>query len=345
MLSWQAAVANPPYTVSVVEIKFNHNTGSETADGVTIKTSGGSTITSPEWTSGGSNKPVVYTKGSSKTIKVKFSCTEDDAQDVAIWATKTGGDRLGSLAEQSVDFTDGYSGPVSYTIPSSSVPTAVKKKGTVEWTWKFRYPINLTAEIGTTGPHTIYTTYGAPVSPEPDPRVNIVEYATDWADGKSTTSTIAVAMIQGVSQNYKYDGINCMRLASDYVRLVGSTGVNNWLHCWAGIPDLDREVGDMFWQETRVVDPIGPGSAKKFDFRYHVWAEAGNKQRDPSFGLSRVGSWGGHEDWLFTRYQRWDDLTWLDNQSGQSSGVEDYQAEKCIYKMIANPAVWFGPNL
>lgn len=337
------AVADPPppYTVSVVEIRFNHNTSDDSGDATTIETAAGTVITAPEWQPS-IQKPVCCVQGSSKTIKVKFSCTDDDAQDVPIWATKTTGDRLGSLGEQSVDFSGGYSDYISFTVAAGDVGSSVKKKGSVTWMWKWRYYGTYTCEIGTATVDTIYTVLSAPVSPEGDPELDILGYACGWGHGLSAGSSIADAIIDSFANHFTWDQ-NCMSLASDYAHLVGSLGLSSTLQTWAVKTQWEMVAGDMLLQRTKQVDPIGSASADTLTFGYHVWAEAGGIQCDPSWAVSHSGTWGSREDSLYMRYRRNGDNVWLDNQNGQTVGVEDYQGNRCVHN---NPeaANWTGPT-
>ena len=319
------------YTVSLVDIKFNHNTGSETADGVTIRTKSGTTITAPEWTSS-RNDPVAFTMSSSKTIKVKFTCTDADAQDVPIWADKTGGNRLGDIGRVLVDFSGGSSGYVSFTLATSDVGSTIRQLGTVTWTWKYGSGYTM----GTTGPHKIYTLYSAPTAPEADPRVHILGYACKWADGDANISTASRSILSGMADHYDYTD-NCFELSSDFVRLVRSIGGNAVHRRWArGAQLRQASYYQMTDQTTIPVDPVGSTyGLGALRIGFHQWGEVATGTRDPSFNLTLGGNWTDYEDYLYDSYEycnmeegcdtEWPDFAVQQNQSGQSIGCEDYQ--------------------
>lgn len=339
----------PPYTISVYGIKFNHNTGSDSSDGITIKDSGGSTITAPEWDSS-TNDPVAYIRSSAKTIQVRFSCTEDTVTQVSIWATKSSGNILGDISSQTVSFDNGYSEYVSFDIASGDVPTTVAY-GTVTWEWEW-YPYygTFTGSMGYTGPHEIYVVNASPVSPESEPNVTILGYACDWADGESTGDGICISVFSdGFSNHYNYN-YDCHLFSSDFVRLVSSLGVSASQHYWASKYWRDAAVGDMEHQRTKLVDPVGPSiGLDSLEFNYHQWSEAAGSQRDPSTKTSKSGSWGGYEDDLFTQYRVCTsefpdfDSEWVPNQSGQSSGCEVYPTH-CDYDSTPILYDWVGPD-
>lgn len=338
------------YTVSLVDIKFNHNTGSETSDGVTIRTKSGTTITAPEWTST-RNEPVAFTMSSSKTIKVKFSCTDADAQDVPIWAEKTGGNRLGDIGSVLVDFSGGSSGYVSFTLSTSDVGSTIRQLGTVTWTWKYGSGYTM----GTTGPHDIYTLYSAPTAPEADPRVHILGYACKWADGDANISTASRSILNGMADHYTYGGGNCSLLASDFVRLVRSLGGNAAMRSWAAYNVTQAGYYFMVDQRTISVDPIGDlyGEGPR-GIRFHSWAEVATGTRDPSFNLIRSGNWTDYEDYLYDSYEYCNmaegcntnepSVATQDNQPGQDTGCEDYQSTppKALYDSSPLVHDWTG---
>lgn len=342
-------LADPPYSVSLDSIKFNHNTASETADGVTIQTSDGTEITAPEWTSS-DNDPVAFTMSSSKTIKVSFTCTEANQQDVDIWAEKTGGNRLGDIDTVSVDFSGGSSGKVSFTLSSSCVGSTIREKGTVTWTWKY----GSGHTIGQTGPHDIYTLYSSPLSPEGDPRTHILGYACEFADGDATASAASLSIIDGMADHWEYAG-NCHLLSSDFVRLMHSIGASAALRRWSAYQiSQGATMGQMTSQHTQSVDPVGDHAdwpTAELEFPWHQWAEVASGTRDPSFAYTITGKWGAYEDTLYVEYEKCSQAvcnpishpeTTQVNYAGQDTGCEIYPKNA---KYNSSPPVsdWFGP--
>ena len=286
---------------------------------------------------------------SSKTIKVKFTCTDADAQDVAIWAEKTGGNRLGDIGRVLVDFSGGSSGYVSFTLSTSDVGSTIRQLGTVTWTWKYGSGYTM----GTTGPHKIYTLYSAPTAPEADPREHILGYACKWADGDANTSTASKSILDGMATHYTYNGTNCQYLASDFVRLVRSLGGNAVQRRWSGYNPTQADSGQMVYQYTiSTVDPIGPTPQGQQHFKYHEWAEVATGTRDPSFNLTWGDNWTDYEDQLYAKYDYCSDPGGCDssqpqvatqtNQPGQDTGCEDYQADMALFDSSPMTMDWTG---
>lgn len=180
-----------------------------------------------------------------------------------------------------------------------------------------------------------------------EPWTSVLNYACDWASGKSDANSICVDILNnGFDAHYTWD-MDCHRLSSDFVRLISSLGISATLHKWSS---KNLYVGDMSYQRTRSINPVGPTWGQgTIEWAWHQWAEAVSSQQDPSANTSLSGNWGAYEDYLFTQYERKIASSpyyeWVANQSGQSSGCEapshryyyDYPTYAIFYD-------WRGPD-
>ena len=198
MVSFSGDVqADPPYGFTLVDIKFNHNTSSNSTDRVTIQKNE-SDITAPEWiTSSQTNDPIAYIKGSNKTILASFTCTSDTVTSAKIFATKTAGDILTHIGEETITFSNGWSSPLYQQFTVTDVPTWVKK-GTVTWQWKFKVGLYSEQPITSTGPHTIYVLVASPQAPMSKPWTEVLDYSCVWAAWQPGAVGAATKIVQKI---------------------------------------------------------------------------------------------------------------------------------------------------
>lgn len=283
-------------------------------------------------------KPAAWVRGGSHQVQVKFKAIPA-VTSAKIWAL----DGLGGLASSGSPVTITFSGGTgqnNFTV--NSVPNSVGKHQ-FYWDWKY---IDITGspssiqDMGKTGQHTVYTVLANPVVSLSPPWLEILDYACTWASGATTNETVCSSILANGYANHYTWNMDCHRLASDFVRLVGTQGIAASQHNWAskGTTAID----DMAYQRTKVIDPVGPTWGNQaIDWSWHQWAEAVGAQRDPSAAVSVVGTWGTYEDYLFWQYKKVTGLSptqtqWVNNQPGQSSGCEA-PGHRYYY---SNPTLW-----
>ena len=309
------------------EISFNYEGGSA-YDAITIRKNASTDITVPEYKKDVRNENCAYIRSqSNRKIKVKFNSNNSN-MNYLVKATVISGTGIGNVCEMFIAPCDLNSTVFTVEL-SGSIPGSVGKS-TFTWKWEATaLPINspycpVTCTSVNTE-HTYYTLLSIPKSPETTPRADILDYACEWANGSNTENQVCTYILSnGFNQHYTWD-YQCHMLASDFVRLVSSLGINAYLHRWAS---KGLAVGDMNYQLTKPFDPVGPTHGyKAIPWVWHQWAEAASYQRDPSANNSAAGNWGAYEDYLFTHYERITSIDpfeteWVENQSGQNSGCE-----------------------
>ena len=171
--------------IDLTHIKFDHTSG-DSADGIDICENATTDITVPEWVKDGQNKPAAYKRQINITVQAKFSISPSVATTAKIRAT-TSDAILGSLGEQTVSFSGGESGYVSFT-PAMLTHDNVGYD-TVTWQWKIRdiggqgrAEIN----INSSGPHKIYVVLDTPTDPMVEPWTEVLDIACYAAAGMNT---------------------------------------------------------------------------------------------------------------------------------------------------------------
>jgi hypothetical protein len=343
LLSQSVFCYQGPFEAYPLKIKFNCMSGSAYD---AIKIAG---ISAPEWNQGNSNNFGYIKNQTNRIVHVKFYCNLDSSKVLQVDVSVNSGDDFGSLTDRQIAFSGNESDYCTF-VTDGAVPASV---GIRQFTWKWEIEFVRFTEPGTpvestTGDvnytsHEYYTIINAPVAPESEPSTTILEYACTWANGTTSSGSACNAILDnGFDAHYTWNW-DCHRLSSDFVRLVASLGISASQHRWSSI---DWDVGNMVYQETRAINPVGPAHGHgSINWAWHQWAEANGSQRDPSAAYSRSGSWGGYEDYLFTYYLEAINSStaiWVENQSGQSQGCEApghryYSSSPTVYN-------WRGPD-
>lgn len=306
----------------------------------------GSNIMAPEYSPGANViKPAAWVRGGSHQVRVTFKAIPS-ITSANIWAENGLGGLASSGSPVTVNFSEGI-GQQNFTV--NSVPNSVGKHQ-FYWDWKY---IDITGSpsptinMGQTGEHLVYTVLTAPVDTMTTPWLEILDYACTWANGATTKEGVCSNILSnGYSNHYTWNG-DCMMLASDFVRLVNTQGINGSQHYWGSLGSYGA-IGDMAYQRTKVIDPVGAAWGNQaIDWSWHQWAEAEGAQRDPSAAASVVGNWGVYEDYLFWKYKEIIDdnpydWNWVNNQVGQILGCEapghrNYNSNPTLYP-------WRGPD-
>jgi hypothetical protein len=311
------------FTVSEIRVdtvSFNYGgSGAVTIRDNTTNTN----ITAPEYSAGATNpiKPAAWVRGGSHTVLVTFKAVAG-VTSAEIWAQGDLGGLNSSGAPTTVSFTAGQ-GQGTFTV--NAVPATVGKHE-INWDWKYRVS-GTTHDMGRTGKHLVYTVLDTPVASFSPPWLEVLDYSCTWAAGATTKEQVCTQILSnGFAGHYTWD-MDCHRLASDFVRLVGVQGVVGSQHRWAS-KGHGGVIDDMAYQRTKAIDPVGPTwGYGQIDWSWHQWAEAEGSQRDAAAATSLPGNWGAYEDFLFAQYERTKDDTpyqyeWVNNQPGQNVGCE-----------------------
>lgn len=280
-------------------------------------------VTAPEYSSAATIpiKAAAWVRGGSHSVRVNFKAVPG-VISAEIWAQ----DGLGGLNSSSSPITVLFpSGQGQGTFTVNTVPNAVGKHE-FYWDWKYRIS-STTHSMGRTGEHLVYTVLDSPVASLSPPWLEILDYACTWANGATTKEQVCTNTLNnGFSNHYTWN-MDCHRLASDFVRLIGTQGVVGSQHRWSRM-GYYGVIDDMAKQRTKAVDPVGAAwGYGQIDWNWHQWAQAEGSQRDAAAAVSLPGGWGAYEDHLFAQYKRIKndgpyEYEWVNNQLGQIVGCE-----------------------
>ena len=155
----------------------------------------------------------------------------------------------------------------------------------------------------------LYLTY-APhkFSDENEFKKLILDYACNWADGNNQKEPVITDLLSnGFDSHYTWVG-DCYELASDFVRLSRTLGIQAQMHFWGASgyttttwnepPYNPFAIGDMLAMRTVNITPVGCAAGRR-TWGFHQWSSANGKTRDPSTGGTFNGDWGDYEDHLF----------------------------------------------
>ena len=199
-----------PLEAGVTFVWFDYESGYSN-DALDIRKNNSTDITTPEWDyASGRNNPFAFIKSqSNRIVKAKFWHLHDDITSMHIEAEDYR-DGFGPLPLTEVAFTinsgSGESGTESFTA-DGSVHFAVRKLN-VKLKWKARKvngvtlpnPINFASTI-----HDYYVLLAAPQEPMAEPWTKVLEYACDWASGKSTEASAVAEITNGAYEDFGED--------------------------------------------------------------------------------------------------------------------------------------------
>ena len=192
-----------PPEIDIIEISFNYDSGSTTYDAVTLKANASTYKPVPEWKAGVRNDKVAYIQNqTNRKIKTKFQLDRSGSYDMGVYAEEYQASYgIGDVYESMVHFDDSDKSTPKVMTCDGSVPSGVRKQDRFfYWKWyvtcigeppwepeEFEEPLY----IGYTGVHNYYTLLGAPQNPMSEPWTSVLDYACDWADGKSDDNDVA----------------------------------------------------------------------------------------------------------------------------------------------------------
>ena len=355
----QYLISATPITIWPLEIKFNYEPGNNNdalkiLDGNHMEGMHYKDVPVPEWKYNDGNtisEKFAYIKAQPKcSIQVRFDSNCPDNMHLIIKLTATV-DGIGSVCNY---FISNYT-KLNFVelILQPTIPNSVGKRS-FTWHWEiYAMPTNVGMYCASTSymdtSHEYYTLFSNPVEPNITPLTTILDYACDWASGKSDQNSICNDILnRGFNLHYTWER-NCHELSSDFVHLVTSLGITASQHRWAAPA---QNLGDMEWQITRQIDPVGSMPQAEYRFWFHQWAEAASAQRDPSTNTSFAGSWGNYEDYLYTYYDYVTSIyppatARIQNQPGQpKESCEDYDIT-VRHAEYANDYIiqtWRGPD-
>ncbi len=237
--SW-SELASAQRTISTVQIevthiKFNYTTG-DSADAINIRKSSSVDVLVPEWITptgpgdDGRNEPAAYKKGIYPNVQARMTITPELNISADVSAINTGG-ILGNLGETTVEFSNGVSNPFYATFNClQSTPVAVGI-GAMQWQWKagnFEGGGASAGNMTVTGPHTVYSVLGSPVTPMSEPWTNALDIACEVAGG-ATTKKVAM---QGVWYDFYTNAGGLYDTTSGAAQYTGATSTSFNLTGW-----------------------------------------------------------------------------------------------------------------
>ena len=196
IFAWDVPPSIYPY-----EIKFNHDTGSSSSDGINLKDNYGASVTAPEWTSSVTKK-FAYVRSIDPTVKVQFySPDPDTGTSITMLALVSVGTAYWDLGEKTFCFyASGYSDVIEFVLDDGeSIPNSVGKWYSI-FDWKV-------SKIGATSYPNFhmastrldyYTVYDTPVTTMETPWVGVLDGACDWAHGCTTALDVLSDVTTGI---------------------------------------------------------------------------------------------------------------------------------------------------
>jgi hypothetical protein len=243
--------------VSILAIKFNHNTNAATHDALNIRIDASSTVNVPEWTGGetvASQSPAAYAikavGKNSITVEARFKTdTPVKFMEVrAVFVTNAGASKtpLGDLAPAQVVFqADGLSGFVSFQC-LSGLGTTVRAKN-IQWKWQFRTTAGGAWTDFATTRHRIYVLLNVPTAPWQQTPFNAANLQLPWTD------VLDIACVWA-AQASTLDG--AAGLITDHVYALGPGTVQ---YDCPGFGSTHYTIGGMF-NCTAFVDRVNGGA-------------------------------------------------------------------------------------
>jgi hypothetical protein len=217
------ASCNPPPSVSLSAIRFNHDTTSSSNSAFNIRKNFTRNVDVPEWDPTDTrpeDAPAAYaiqeTTGHTITIQARFAI--GTASNVQMQMQALGGGILGAIDPITVTFRGGTSNPAFVTIPLNhqTIAAAGVSRQDITWTWQYRPASGGNWTTMATTHHRIYTVLKVPSAPWTQagypgntqlPWTDVLDYACVWAAGAKTYDSAAAAVTTKVNQSLglKYD--------------------------------------------------------------------------------------------------------------------------------------------
>lgn len=249
-----------PPEIDVTTIRFNYESG-HTNDGLKIRKNASTNYPNSTWSSS-KNEPLAYIKSqSSRYIQVCFYVEDEDYDYMAVHTT-TSGSGVGDV-NASMSVPPWWEGQYWWRTlmlgGEDSVPGSVGKRN-FTWSWYLDeiglIELDEPLLFASTGAHTYYTLLAAPQSPMSDPWTEVLDYACDWASGKTSSSSAITEVVKGIYGDFgfvydTYDGsprytgdksqsFNLTSLLSD---VPGSNIVVNCYDCGKAVKIFANAIG------------------------------------------------------------------------------------------------------
>jgi hypothetical protein len=301
--------------VTVNEVGF-------TGDYQITQWSGGAVIDNPDgsaatWKSTSNpNYPVAYAKGAMPTMFAKLGISPSASSTSARIRAKNGSDVIAKKNNITISGT-------SVTITGITTTVAIEstvKTTTPTFTWEISFDAGTTWQsMGNSGPHTMYWTYAAPLSP---PFKNdagttysslydlALQKACGYANGTSTLGTVISPINLGIDSDINYQpsnsiggqnpldayttsgGCQCSDLANLLRGLLRSIGIDGTTtYIWAG-PNSSTlyryTIGSTGSTNPsfRIIRGAHDSALADPHFKYHAVVSTNSTWYDPSYGLS-----------------------------------------------------------
>jgi hypothetical protein len=151
--------------IAVEAVTFNHDPGAATHDALNIRRNASQTVHIPEWrrfiSVNPEDSPAAYaldpTKGNPLTILVSLRSTDPGLAFVEVRVER-------HVAARAVNFVNGATGPVAFTLESAALPHHVGIRD-VTWHWEFRLGPHHEWHRFDTTRHRLYSVLAVPTAP------------------------------------------------------------------------------------------------------------------------------------------------------------------------------------
>ena len=242
----------PPLVVNIINIKFNHNTGSSSSDAITLNSGYDTTITAPEWSSSAASKEIAYKQGSTgRTVKASFTHNQGGAvTSLHISASALPySDASLYITSQQANFSSGFCTDKQFSCSGSTGSGVGEKDLGLGWQVQKVNGVSYSQFISNTD-HDFYALVDYPTAPfdgsdQAGPWTEVLDYSYDWANGLTSSTAAACSVATGIfydwgafggaeAELYYYD--------SEDLRYVNEeTGAFALGYCLSEIGDEDQE--------------------------------------------------------------------------------------------------------
>jgi hypothetical protein len=182
--------------ICLESVSFDHNAGSSSSDGINIRINKSSDVVVPEWKKAKKTYPAAYVRN--RTIKVKAVFSAGAGVNYCTIRAGVGSGSLGSVGQETVWFTSGSSGTVSFDV-AGTTPNEIRQFYQ-KWDWEYE-DIN---GSGTSQAHfassknKVYVVLADPLSPMAEPWVGgVLDRACWWASGESSEADAVAELTDG----------------------------------------------------------------------------------------------------------------------------------------------------
>lgn len=214
----QPASCSPPTTVDLSAIQFDYASKAGVNDALAIRRNATTQVPDVQWRKGmtkAEDSQAAYAisrvQGKPVTMRAGF-LSSGNATSVQVKAD--GGGVLGAIDPFTVNFKNGKSDPqyVEVNLNHHQLASGGIQRQDVEWSWSYLPPGGSWTPMATTS-HRIYALLDAPTGPWQQapatgentqlPWTDVLDYACEWAKGKTTATDAASSITAKVNESIK----------------------------------------------------------------------------------------------------------------------------------------------